>query len=89
MRISTASARISTTWGRISAAGPQISRAPAQISAARAGGLPLGEAPALVGYFSSAEVFPSRRRATMSCWICCVPSKMSRISLPVGGHLAR
>jgi hypothetical protein len=31
------------------------------------------------GYFSSAELLPSSRRATMSCWICWVPSKMSRI----------
>ena len=30
-------------------------------------------------YFSSALVRPSTRRATISCWICWVPSKMSRI----------
>ena len=30
-------------------------------------------------YFSSAEVLPSSWRATISSWICCVPSKMSRI----------
>ncbi len=30
-------------------------------------------------YFSSDDDLPSRRRATMSCWICWVPSKMSRI----------
>ena len=30
-------------------------------------------------HFSSADDFPSRRRATISCWICWVPSKMSRI----------
>lgn len=30
-------------------------------------------------YLSSAEDRPSRRRATTSCWICWVPSKMSRI----------
>jgi hypothetical protein len=28
---------------------------------------------------SSAEVLPSRWRAMMRSWICCVPSKMSRI----------
>ena len=40
----------------------------------RRGGPVLGER-----YFSSAELFPRIRRATISCWICCVPSKMSRI----------
>ena len=30
-------------------------------------------------YLSSADDRPSRRRATTSCWICWVPSKMSRI----------
>ena len=30
-------------------------------------------------YFSSALDSPSTRRATISCWICWVPSKMSRI----------
>ena len=30
-------------------------------------------------YFSCPLVRPSRRRATTSNWICCVPSKMSRI----------
>ena len=30
-------------------------------------------------HFSSLLDLPSRRRATISCWICCVPSKMSRI----------
>ena len=30
-------------------------------------------------YFSSAERDPSSRRAMISCWICWVPSKMSRI----------
>ena len=30
-------------------------------------------------YLSSALVSPSTRRATISCWICWVPSKMSRI----------
>src|SRR5699024_7828151 len=30
-------------------------------------------------YLSSFELRPSTRRATTSCWICCVPSKMSRI----------
>lgn len=28
---------------------------------------------------SCAELLPSSRRATISSWICCVPSKMSRI----------
>ena len=32
-----------------------------------------------IPYFSSLELRPSTRRATTSCWICCVPSKMSRI----------
>ncbi len=32
-----------------------------------------------VSYFSSALVSPSTRRAMISCWICWVPSKMSRI----------
>src|SRR6476646_8703439 len=32
-----------------------------------------------LSYLSSAEVLFSSRRATISCWICCVPSKMSRI----------
>ena len=31
------------------------------------------------GYLSSEEDRPSSRRATTSCWICWVPSKMSRI----------
>src|ERR1700731_4540571 len=30
-------------------------------------------------YLSSDDDRPSRRRATTSCWICWVPSKMSRI----------
>ena len=30
-------------------------------------------------YFSSLLDLPSTRRAMISCWICCVPSKMSRI----------
>jgi hypothetical protein len=30
-------------------------------------------------YFSSELVSPRTRRATISCWICWVPSKMSRI----------
>ena len=30
-------------------------------------------------YFSSDDDSPSSRRATTNCWICCVPSKMSRI----------
>jgi len=30
-------------------------------------------------YFNSAELLPSSRRAMISNWICCVPSKMSRI----------
>ena len=30
-------------------------------------------------YLSSAELLPSSWRATISSWICCVPSKMSRI----------
>src|SRR5262249_8862999 len=30
-------------------------------------------------YLSSADVRPRSRRATTSCWICWVPSKMSRI----------
>ena len=33
----------------------------------------------LPGYRSSELVFPSNCRATISSWICCVPSKMSRI----------
>ena len=32
-----------------------------------------------VGYFSSLEPLPSTCRATISCWICWVPSKMSMI----------
>ena len=31
------------------------------------------------GYFSSLELLPSKRRATINNWICWVPSKMSRI----------
>jgi hypothetical protein len=31
------------------------------------------------GHLSSAEVFPSSRRAMINCWICWVPSKMSII----------
>jgi hypothetical protein len=31
------------------------------------------------GYFSSADVFSSRRRETMNCWIRWLPSKMSWI----------
>src|SRR6202012_5748619 len=32
-----------------------------------------------IAYFSSEDDRPSSRRATTSCWICCVPSKMSMI----------
>ena len=32
-----------------------------------------------LSYFSSAADSPRIRRATISCWICWVPSKMSRI----------
>jgi alkanesulfonate monooxygenase SsuD/methylene tetrahydromethanopterin reductase-like flavin-dependent oxidoreductase (luciferase family) len=32
-----------------------------------------------LSYLSSALDRPRIRRATISCWICCVPSKMSRI----------
>ena len=35
--------------------------------------------PAIGVYLSSAELFPSSWRATISSWICWVPSKMSRI----------
>ena len=34
---------------------------------------------AAVRYLSSAELLPSSWRATISSWICWVPSKMSRI----------
>jgi hypothetical protein len=39
-------------------------------------------------YLSSALVFPRILRATISCWICWVPSKMSRIFRPVLADLA-
>ncbi|SER47365.1 hypothetical protein SAMN04487818_103448 [Actinokineospora terrae] len=33
----------------------------------------------LGAHLSSVDDLPSKRRATMSCWICWVPSKMSNI----------
>ena len=55
---------------------PGSTRPPRRSSAARISDT--GQRPTRA-YFSSALLSPSTRRATISCWICWVPSKMSRI----------
>jgi integrase len=53
---------------------PKAARLQSPEKGKRPGGFPLCH-----NYLSSALVLPRTRRATMSCWICWVPSKMSRI----------
>lgn len=77
-----------TTTGLASAATPQSISAHPLMAAVKPAvpiatpsygtGHPLGAADR-ARYLSSADDKPSRRRATTNCWICWVPSKMSRI----------
>src|SRR5690606_1048741 len=61
------------------AGGPRTHRPTPNTKSAARHRRPAADPLSLEPYFNSAELLPSSRRAMISCWICWVPSKMSRI----------